>query len=93
MLAELASNTMRKGTLKDEVANSFSEADYAFISASDDFEWDIENEFGSHEGVHVVKSNQDLIDRLASIDTDGLNFLIMTNKSSLPFINALESRI
>ena len=93
VLSELASNTMRKGTLKDEVVNSFSEADYAFISASDDFEWDIENEFGSHEGVHVVKSDQDLINKLASIDTDGLNFLIMTNKSSLPFINALESRI
>ena len=93
VLAELASNTMRKGTLKDEVVNSFSEADYAFISASDDFEWDIEIEFGSHEGVHVVKSDQDLINKLASIDTDGLNFLIMTNKSSLPFINALESRI
>ena len=66
---------------------------YAFISASDDFEWDIENEFRSHEGVHVVKSDQDLINKLASIDTDGLNFLIMTNKSSLPLINALESRI
>ena len=93
VLAELASNTMRKGTLKDEVVNSFSEADYAFISASDDFEWDIEHEFGSHGGVDIVKSNQDLMNKLASIDTDEVNFLIMTNKSSVPFINALESRI
>jgi len=84
---------MRKGTLKDEVVNSFSEADYAFISAGDDFEWDIEYEFGSHGGVDILKSNQDLMNKLASIDTDELNFLIMTNKSSLPFINALESRI
>ena len=44
--------------------NSFSEADYAFMSAGDDFEWDIEHEFGSHEGVDIVKSNQDLMNKL-----------------------------
>jgi len=93
VIAELASNTMRKGTLKNDVVNSFSHADYALITLSDDFEWDVENEFRSNVGVHIVKSNQDLESKLGSIDTEDINFLIMTNKSSLPFINALERRI
>ena len=93
VIAELASNTMRKGTLKNDVVNSFSNADYALITLSDDFEWDVQDEFRSNNGVHIVKSNQDLESKLGSIDTAGINFLIMTNKSSLPFINALERRI
>ena len=93
VLAELASNTMRQGTLKDEVVNSFSRADSVFILFNDDFEWDIEDAFKSSENIHIVKSNEDLINNLELLDTDEYNFLIMTNKTSIPFIQALEVRL
>ena len=89
-MAELASNTMRQGTLKDEVVNSLSGADCVFILFNDDFEWDIEDAFKSSESVKIVKSNEELINNLESIDTDEYNFLIMTNKSSIPFVETLE---
>ena len=41
----------------------------------------------------TVKSNEDLINNLESIDTDEYNFLIMTNKSSIPFLESLEVRL
>ena len=90
VLAELASNTMRQGTLKDEVVNSLSGADRVFILFNDDFEWDIEDAFKSSESVKIVKSNEELINNLESLDTDEYNFLIMTNKSSIPFVETLE---
>jgi UDP-N-acetylmuramate: L-alanyl-gamma-D-glutamyl-meso-diaminopimelate ligase len=93
VLAELASNTMRQGTLKDEVVNSFSRADSVFILFNDDFEWDIEDAFKSSESVNIVKSNEDLINNLELLNTDEYNFLIMTNKTSIPFIQALEVRL
>jgi len=89
----LASNTMKQGTLKDEVVNSLSGADCVFILFNDDFEWDIEDAFKSSKSVNIVKSNEDLINNLESIDTDEYNFLIMTNKSSIPFLKSLEVRL
>ena len=93
VLAELASNTMRQGTLKNEVVHSFSKADRAFILSNNDFEWDIEDAFKPFETINIVKGHQDLSNDLKSINTDEYNFLIMTNKSSLPIINALEKRL
>ena len=84
---------MRQGTLKDEVVNSFSRADSVFILFNDDFEWDIEDAFKSSECVNIVKSNQELINNLELLDTDEYNFLIMTNKTSIPFVKALEVRL
>ena len=92
-MAELASNTMRQGTLKDEVVSSFSKADYAFIISNDDFEWDIEDSFKPFEKINIVKSHKDLMRDLKSINTDDYNFLIMTNKTSVPIIEALEKRL
>ena len=93
VLAELASNTMRQGTLKDEVVNSLSGADSVFILFNDDFEWDIEAAFKSSESVKIVKSNEELINNLELLDADEYNFLIMTNKSSIPFVESLEVRL
>ena len=93
VLAELASNTMRQGTLKDEVVSSFSKADCAFIISNDDFEWDIEDAFKPFQNINIVSSHQDLMKDLESIDTDDYNFLIMTNRTSIPFIEALEKRL
>ena len=93
VLAELASNTMRQGTLKDEVVSSFSKADCAFIISNDDFEWDIEDAFKPLQNINVVSSHQDLMKDLESIDTYDYNFLIMTNRTSIPFIEALEKRL
>ncbi|MAI81183.1 MAG: UDP-N-acetylmuramate:L-alanyl-gamma-D-glutamyl-meso-diaminopimelate ligase [Gammaproteobacteria bacterium] len=93
VLAELASNTMRQGTLKDEVVSSFSKADCAFIISNDNFEWDIEDAFKPFQNINIVSSHQDLMKDLESIDTDDYNFLIMTNRTSIPFIEALEKRL
>ena len=93
VLAELASNTMRQGTLKDEVVSSFSKADCAFIISNDDFEWDIEDAFKPFQNINIVSSHQDLMKDLESIDTDDYNFLIMTNRTSVPIIEALEKRL
>ena len=93
VLAELASNTMRQGTLKDEVVSSFSKADCAFIISNDDFEWDIQDAFKTFQNINIVSSHQDLMKDLESIDTDDYNFLIMTNRSSVPIIEALEKRL
>ena len=37
-----------------------------------------------------MKSNEELINNLESLDADEYNFLIMTNKSSIPFVESLE---
>ncbi|HJM71816.1 MAG TPA: Mur ligase family protein, partial [Gammaproteobacteria bacterium] len=93
VLAELASNTMRQGTLKDEVVSSFSKADCAFIISNDDFEWDIEDAFKPLQNINIVSSHQDLMADLESFNTDDYNFLIMTNRTSVPIIEALEKRL
>ena len=93
VLAELASNTMRQGTLKDEVVSSFSKADCAFIISNDDFEWDIEDAFKPFQNINIVSSHQDLMKDLESFNTDDYNFLIMTNRTSVPIIEALEKRL
>jgi len=93
VLAELASNTMRQGTLKDEVVSSFSKADRAFIISNDDFEWDIEDAFKPFQNINIVSSHQDLMKDLESFNTDDYNFLIMTNRTSVPIIEALEKRL
>jgi len=93
VLAELASNTMRQGTLKDEVVSSFSKADCAFIISNDDFEWDIEDAFKPFQNINIVSSHQDLMEDLESLNTDDYNFLIMTNRTSVPIIEALEKRL
>ena len=93
VLAELASNTMRQGTLKDEVVSSFSKADCTFIISNVDFEWDIEDAFKPFQNINIVSSHQDLLKDLESIDTDDYNFLIMTNRTSVPIIEALEKRL
>jgi len=93
VLAELASNTMRQGTLKDEVVSSFSKADRAFIISNDDFEWDIEDAFKPFQNINIVSSHQDLMKDLESFDTDNYTFLIMTNRTSVPIIEALKKRL
>ena len=93
VLAELASNTMRQGTLKDEVVSSFSKADCTFIISNVDFEWDIEDAFKPFQNINIVSSHQNLLKDLESIDTDDYNFLIMTNRTSVPIIEALEKRL
>jgi hypothetical protein len=40
-----------------------------------------------------VSSHQDLMKDLESFNTDDYNFLIMTNRTSVPIIEALEKRL
>ena len=93
VIAELASNTMRQGTLKDDVIHSFEEADSVLILSDSGFEWDLKSEFKNLNNAIVTENIKDLDDELDRIDTDKINFLIMTNKSSVSIIESLEQRL
>ena len=93
VIAELASNTMRQGTLKDDLIHSFEEADSVLILSDSGFEWDLKSEFKNLNNAIVTENIKDLDDELDRIDTDEINFLIMTNKSSVSIIESLEQRL
>ena len=86
-IIELASNTMRKGSLKSQLKKSFHAAEYAWILDSGDSEWDIEKEFLEIKNIGLVKNLHDLSDQLMIKLKSQDTVLIMTNKNSVGIRN------
>ena len=63
------------------------------ILSDSGFEWDLKSEFKNLNNAIVTENIKDLDDELDRIDTDKINFLIMTNKSSVSIIESLEQRL
>ena len=86
---ELASNTMKKGSLKTELKESFHDAEYVWILDSGDSEWDIEKEFMDIKNIGIVKNLDDLSDQLSTKLKSEDTVVIMTNKNSVGIRNIL----
>ena len=89
-VVELASNTMRKGSLKSELKQSFVDVDYAWILDSGNIQWDIKEEFAEIQNVSILKTLGDLPDQIQSKIKPGDSLIIMTNSDSKRIINILE---
>ena len=83
-ITEFACNTMKKGTLKEELLDSFDEADFAWIVNEEDIKWDIENQFSSKKNISVINDFDGLSEELNRKVKPGDIILIMTNRSSVP---------
>ena len=82
-IVELASNTMRKGSLRTDLKESFAAADFVWILDYGDVEWDIQEEFMGIKNIGIVKNLDDLSHQLWSkLKTDD-SLVIMTNKDSV----------
>ena len=88
-ITEFACNTMKKGTLKEELLDSFDEADFAWIVNEEDIKWDIENQFSSKKNISVINDYDGLSEELNRKVKPGDIILIMTNRSSVPIREAL----
>ena len=88
-IVELASNTMRKGSLKADLKESFDAADFVWILDYGDVEWDIEVEFMSIKNIGIVKNLDDLSSQLWSKLKANDSLVIMTNKDSVEIRNIL----
>jgi UDP-N-acetylmuramate: L-alanyl-gamma-D-glutamyl-meso-diaminopimelate ligase len=88
-ITELACNTMKKGALKEELLDSFDEADFAWIINDKDIKWDIENQFASKKHVSITSNHDALSEELNGKVKPGDIILIMTNRSSVPIREAL----
>ncbi len=88
-VVELTSNTMRKGSLKSDLKESFHDATYIWILDSGDAEWDIEKEFLSMSNIGIVKNLDDLSSQLWTKLKFEDTVVIMTNKSSIGIRNIL----
>ena len=88
-ITEFACNTMKKGTLKEELLDSFDEADFAWIVKEEDIKWDIENQFSSKKNISVINDYDGLSEELNRKVKPGDIILIMTNRSSVPIREAL----
>ena len=86
-VVELASNTMRKGTVKSDLKESFVDADYVWILDFGDAEWDIQEEFMDNNNIGVVTNIRDLSDQLWDKLKVDDSLVIMTNKDSLKIRN------
>jgi UDP-N-acetylmuramate: L-alanyl-gamma-D-glutamyl-meso-diaminopimelate ligase len=88
-VVELASNTMRKGSLKSDLKKSFHDADFVWILDFGDAEWDIQKEFLGIKNVGIAKNMDDLSDQLWSKLKVDDSLVIMTNKDSVGIRNIL----
>jgi len=88
-VVELASNTMRKGSLKSDLKESFHDADFVWILDFGDAEWDIQKEFLGIKNVGIAKNMDDLSDQLWSKLKVDDSLVIMTNKDSVGIRNIL----
>ena len=88
-VVELASNTMRKGSLKSDLKKSFHDADFVWILDFGDAEWDIQKEFLGIKNVGIAKNMEDLSDQLWSKLKVDDSLVIMTNKDSVGIRNIL----
>ena len=86
---ELASNTMRKGSLKSDLKESFHDADFAWILDFGDAEWDIQEEFLGINNIGIARNMDDLSDQLWNkLQVDDF-LVIMTNRDSVGIRNIL----
>ncbi len=92
VVVELASNTMRKGSLKSELKQSFVDVDYAWILDSGNIQWDIKEEFTEIQNVSILQTLGDLPDQIKSKIKPGDSFIIMTNSDSMKISNILKNR-
>ena len=86
---ELASNTMRKGSLKSDLKESFYYAEYVWILDSGDAEWDIEKEFLGIKNIGIVKNLNDLSNQIWTKLKYEDTVVIMTNKNSVGIRNII----
>ena len=94
-VVELASNTMKTGSLKSQLLESFQSCKHAWIIDSDDIKWDIKEEFSKIDNVSVLSDLGQLDSEIKANANPNDNVVIMTNRSSLPIkellINCLNS--
>jgi len=88
-ITELASNTMKKGTLREELVDSFDHADLSLIVNSEDIEWDIEKEFATKNNTIIIDNYEQIVGHLSDKLKIGDNILIMTNRTSVPIREVL----
>ena len=88
-VVELASNTMRKGSLKSDLKESFHDADFVWILDFEDAEWDIQKEFLGIKNIGIAKNMDDLAVQLWSKLKVDDSLVIMTNKDSVGIRNIL----
>ena len=88
-ITELASNTMKKGTLREELVDSFDHADLSLIVNSEDIEWDIEKEFATKNNTIIIDNYEQIVGHLSDKLKIGDNILIMTNRTSEPIKEVL----
>ena len=95
VVVELASNTMKTGSLKSQLLESFQSCKHAWIIDSDDIKWDIKEEFSKIDNVSVLSDLGQLDSEIKANVNPNDNVVIMTNRSSLPIkellINCLNS--
>ena len=95
VVIELASNTMKKGSLKSQLLKSFQYCKHAWIIESGDLEWDIKEEFSKIDNVSVLSDLGQLDSEIRANANPKDNIVIMTNRSSLPIrellINCLKT--
>jgi len=95
VVVELASNTMKTGSLKSQLLESFQSCKHAWIIDSDDIKWDIKEEFSKIDNVSVLSDLGQLDSEIKANANPNDNVVIMTNRSSLPIkellINCLNS--
>ena len=92
-ITELASNTMKKGTLREDLVNSFDQADLSLIINNKDIEWDIEKEYASKNNTIIIENHEQIMGHLTDKLKPGDIILIMTNRTSVPIREVLMSTI
>ena len=92
-ITELASNTMKKGTLREDLVNSFDQADLSLIINNKDIEWDIEKEYASKNNTIIIENHEQIMGHLNDKLKPGDIILIMTNRTSVPIREVLMSTI
>ena len=88
-ITEFACNTMKKGSLKEELLDAFDEANFAWIVNDKDIKWDIENQYSSKKNISVINNYDGLSEELNRKVKPGDIILIMTNRSSVPIRESL----
>ncbi len=81
-IMEPRSNTMKQGGHEKTLADSFVDADYIYLYAADNLDWDISKSVSSlGKKVKVMDSIDDIVKTVASLAEIGDHVLIMSNGS------------
>ena len=84
---------MKKGTLREELVDSFDKADLSLIINDKDIEWDIEKEYANKNNTIIIDNHEEIMDHLSDKLKPGDIILIMTNRTSVPIREVLMSII